>query len=133
LDEAEICLQANIYYSNFMILGGYGETEKTLMETMENSRRLRHTVIFPFVGMRIYPQTRLRDISIGEGIIEEKDDLFEPKYYISAGFDLQRAKVLAVGTGKAWVFPDDLSAKVIERIRLKRNKKGPAWEYLRKP
>ncbi|MCD8072641.1 MAG: radical SAM protein [Alistipes sp.] len=133
LHASQVCLEANIYYSHFMILGGYGETEKTLAETMQNSRRLRHTVIFPFVGMRIYPDTRLREIAIKEGIIGEKDDLFEPKYYISEYFDLARAKSLARATGKAWVFPDDVSANVIERMRLKRNKKGPAWEYLRKP
>ena len=46
---------------------------------------------------------------------------------------LVKARSAAAATGKAWVFPDDPQSALVDTLRLKRNKKGPLWEYLRKP
>ena len=61
------------------------------------------------------------------------DDLLAPAYYIAPDFDLEEARSAAAATGKAWVFPDDPQSALVDTLRLKRNKKGPLWEYLRKP
>ncbi|MDR1763036.1 MAG: radical SAM protein [Dysgonamonadaceae bacterium] len=133
LKTSELALKNNIFYAHFMILGGYGETDATLAETFENSRLLRYTVIFPFVGMRIYPGTALQQYAIRDGVIAADDDLLEPRYYISRNFEPSTLKARAQATGKAWVFPDDISETEMQAFRLKRNKKGLIWEYLRKP
>ncbi len=130
---SELALKHNVYYAHFLILGGWGETSDTLRETMENSRKLRHTVFFPYVGMRIYPDTPLHGYAIKAGSVEAADDLVDPKYYLSPGFDLAEAKHLAAQTGKAWIFPDDPVDETMNTLKFKRNKKGPLWEYLRKP
>lgn len=133
LKTSEMALKHNIFYAHFLILGGYGETDRTLAETFENSKHLRYTVMFPFVGMRIYPGTRLQEYAINDGIISPEDDLITPRYYISGAFDQSTLKEKAKATGKAWVFADDLSEQAMQEFRIKRKKKGLIWEYLRMP
>ncbi len=130
---SDLALKYNVYYAHFLILGGYGETDKTIRETMDNSKQLDYTVFFPFVGMRIYPNTKLQQIAIEEGVISPSDLLLQPAYYISKNFDMSTLKEKAAATGKAWSFPDDPKSDVMDVLRLKRKKKGLIWEYLRKP
>lgn len=131
--SSELCLKYNVYYAHFLILGGYGETEETLEETLSNSKRIRHSVFFPYFGMRIYPNTRLQQIAIEEGVISKDVDLLEPVYYLADGFDIEKTRRAALETGKAWIFPDNPSYEMMEKLRKERNKKGLLWEYLRKP
>jgi len=130
---SDLALKHNVFYAHFLILGGYGETDETICQTMENSKLLNHTVFFPFVGMRIYPNTQLQQIAIAEGVISPSDLLLQPTYYISKDFDPSTLKEKAAATGKAWSFPDDSKSDEMEIFRLKRKKKGLMWEYLRKP
>lgn len=133
LESSELCLKHNVYYAHFLILGGYGETEESLRETFENSQKIRHSVFFPYFGMRIYPRTRLQEIAVREVRIAADDPLLEPAYYLADGFDTERVKQLARETGKAWIFPDDPQNGAMDVLREKRNKKGLLWEYLRRP
>ncbi|MBC8487910.1 MAG: radical SAM protein [Bacteroidetes bacterium] len=129
IEKSELCNKLEIDFAHFLILGGYGETEDTLNETYENSKRINRTVFFPFIGMRIYPGTKLHEIAIKEKTIRKDDNLLEPKYYISDKIDISTLKEKANKTGKRWVFPDEDMSKVMNKMRLK-NKKGPLWEYL---
>jgi radical SAM superfamily enzyme YgiQ (UPF0313 family) len=130
IQQSEICTKLKIDFAHFMLLGGYGETDKTLDETFENSKRIGPTVFFPFVGMRIYPGTKLFDISVKEGVIDNDDDLIEPKYYISQNITQSTIKKRAKATEKRWIFPDEDTSMITNRLRIMRNKKGPLWEYL---
>lgn len=133
LATSNLALKYNVYYAHFLILGGYGEGETELARTIENSRHLQHTVLFPYIGMRIYPYTPLHKFAVEQGVISAADTLLEPRYYIAKGFDLEKTRAAALATNKAWVFPDDPQNTLVDTLRLKRNKKGPLWEYLRKP
>ncbi len=130
---SELALKHNVYYSHFLILAGWGETEEHLDITLENSKKLNHTVIFPYVGMRIYPNTILYEKALKEGVISPDSDLVMPHYYLREDFNLEKTKAQAEATGKAWIFPDAPQSDMIEMLKVKRNKKGPLWEYLRKP
>ncbi len=123
------CDNLKIDNAHFMILGGYGETEKTLAETFENSKKISKTIFFPFIGMRIYPGTKLHRIAIEEKIVKKEELLLEPVYYVSKDFDLNTLKDKAKQTGKKWIFPDEDLTHIMVRMR-ERNKKGPLWEYL---
>jgi radical SAM superfamily enzyme YgiQ (UPF0313 family) len=131
LTTSNICNKLDIDFAHFLILGGYGETKVTLKETFENSKRLGKTVFFPFVGMRIYPNTELYKIALAEGKILPTDDLLLPKYYISEDYNEAEVKKMALESGKRWVFPDEDSSGIINKLRAK-GKKGPLWEYLTK-
>lgn len=133
LFSSELCLKHNVFYAHFLILGGIGETEKTLRETMENSLKIKYSVFFPYIGMRIYPGTPLQRMAIADGKISAEDTLLEPTYYLSDDFNLAECRRMAAETGKAWIFPDDPLADDIERMRVVKKKKGLIWEYLRKP
>ena len=126
-----ICNKLDIYFAHFMILGGYGETEASIDENFENSKRIDNTVFFPYIGMRIYPGTRLYDLSLAEGLIEADDDLLEPVYYIAEGIDYTTLRERAAKTGRRWVFPDEEVVEVMQRMR-QRKRKGSLWHHLKK-
>ena len=127
--SSELCNKYGVNFVHFMILGGYGETEKTLAETFENSKRIENTAFFPFVGMRIYPNTELHRIALDEGIVSETDQLLDPVYYVAKGINLDTIQKRAKATGGKWFFPDEDFSAAIGKMRA-RNKKGLLWEYL---
>lgn len=131
--SSDLALKHNVFYSHFLIMAGYGDSRAQLEQAIENSRQLHHTVIFPYVGMRIYPGTELYRVAIEEGVITSATDLLMPQYYITKDFDLDSTKKLCEATGKAWIFPDAPQNEMVNMLKVKRNKKGPLWEYLRKP
>ncbi|HOY32822.1 MAG TPA: lipid biosynthesis B12-binding/radical SAM protein [Bacteroidales bacterium] len=130
IQQSELCNKVDVPFAHFLILAGYGETDDTLAETFENSKKIKKTVFFPFVGMRIYPGTKLFDIAVDEHIIDRNDLLLEPKYYISKKVTAGTLKERANDTGRRWVFPDEEITDIPNRLRKLRNKKGPLWEYL---
>jgi radical SAM superfamily enzyme YgiQ (UPF0313 family) len=129
LKVSELCNQYKIYIAHSLILGGYGETEKTLAETFENSKKINKTVFFPYVGMRIYPGTKLSKLALQEGKINADDPLIEPKWYIADGMDYKQIKEAALKTGRGWLFPDEDISDIMLKMRAK-NKKGPLWHHL---
>jgi radical SAM superfamily enzyme YgiQ (UPF0313 family) len=129
LTISSLCNELDIHYAHFLILCGYGETMDTLKETFENSKKFGRTVFFPFIGMRIYPDTPLYNHALREGQVDANDKLEIPKYYISKNVNVSALKTMAKETGRSWIFPDDDKSDAMVRLRNK-NKKGPLWEYL---
>lgn len=130
LEKSRFCDDLGIFYAHFLILGGFGETNETLQETLDHSRLLTNTVIFPYIGMRIYPETELYEIAMREGVITSRKDLLDPTYYLSPNADVTNFKERARETGAKWIFPDDNSEELMARFRAKK-RRGPLWEYLR--
>ena len=131
IDISNICNDLDIYFSHFLILGGYGETEATINEGFENSKHFRDTVFFPYIGMRIYPGTKLQKYAIQEGVIQANDDLLEPAYYLAEGINYGTLKERAAKTGRRYVFPDEDVVTIMNKMRA-RNRKGMLWHHLRK-
>lgn len=129
LEKSELCNKLDIDFAHFLITGGYGETDETVNETFENSKLIDRSVFFTFVGMRIYPGTKLQQYAIKEGVIDKNDNLLEPKYYLSKDVNYDTLKERALKTRKRWVFPDEDTTIVTNKLRA-RNKKGPLWEYM---
>lgn len=128
---SEYCNQVKVYFCHFMIIGGYGETDHTVNESFENSKRIENTVFFPYVGMRIYPGTKLHEISIAEGLLTAGEPIIEPVYYISQSVNYETLKERAEKSGRRWVFPDEDVATAMNRMR-SRNRKGSLWHHLKK-
>jgi len=80
----------------FMLIGGPGETEETFRETLDFTDRFVDPVdmVDFWAGLRIYPRTDLHARSVGEGVVDRDDDLFEPRYYVSAELGRARCKQL---------------------------------------
>jgi radical SAM superfamily enzyme YgiQ (UPF0313 family) len=131
IDVSNLCNDIGIYFSHFLILGGYGETEETISEGFENSERFKNTVFFPYIGMRIYPGTRLQELAIQEGVIQDDDNLLEPAYYLANGINYSTLKTRADKTGRRFVFPDEDVVTVMNKMRA-RKRKGMLWHHLKK-
>ena len=129
-EQSENSGNLGIYYAHYLILGAYGETNETLNETFAHSQELGLTIYFPYIGMRIYPDTELCRIALNEGLIHSPDELIEPVRYISKEIDKETIRTRALATGQRWVFPDDSHAPMVDLLR-KRGRKGLLWEYLR--
>jgi radical SAM superfamily enzyme YgiQ (UPF0313 family) len=132
--SSELARAANVHYAHFLIIGGPGESETTMRETFANSQRLKKTVHFPFVGMRVYPGTPLFQRAIAEGVIETDTDLLPPFFYINPTFSSQKAFSLLSefsAVSPNWIVGDlpAENAKVVGNLR-KMGIAGPLWEFL---
>lgn len=82
----------------FFLIGGPGETNNTLQESLDfaerylqkRDRKVTHVAHF-FAGVRVYPGTRLWDIALKEGFVGPSTDPLETSWYISEELDLERA------------------------------------------
>jgi radical SAM superfamily enzyme YgiQ (UPF0313 family) len=128
--QSEYCGKLGLFYAHYLILAGYGETEKSLNETFEHSKELGFTIFFPYIGMRIYPDTKICEIAINEGLIKSPNELINSVYYISRDVNIESIRPLALATGQRWVFADSEQSPVMKQLR-KRGRKGLLWEYLR--
>ncbi|MGB2675757.1 MAG: radical SAM protein [Candidatus Acidiferrum sp.] len=74
---------AGIKRHGFLLLGGPGETKKTVEESLEFADRLRLDALKITVGLRIYPQTPLASTAVAHGLITADDNLLVPRFYIA--------------------------------------------------
>ncbi|HEX2955322.1 MAG TPA: lipid biosynthesis B12-binding/radical SAM protein [Chitinispirillaceae bacterium] len=133
-ESSEFAREHRVHYAHFLISGGPGETEATLIEGFENSKKLRKTVFFPFVGMRIFPGTVLFSKAIQDGLIGGQQDFLAPVFYLSPSLDQVRIRKLHEefkAQMPNWVI-DDVSPEVrfvMDGLR-KKGVRGPLWEFL---
>jgi radical SAM superfamily enzyme YgiQ (UPF0313 family) len=134
VNASEYARAAKVHYAHFLIIGGPGETEATMRESFNNSKRLKKTVHFPFAGMRVYPGTDLHRRAISEGVITAETDLLPPLFYISP--HLTKDKIFGLldsfsQESKNWVIGElsKENAKVAEKLRAM-GVNGPLWEFL---
>ncbi len=124
----------NINYAHFLICGGPGETEVTLNESFVNSQRLKKTIVFPFVGMRLYPNTTLYKRALDENIITPDTNLLEPFFYIAPSITKEKINTQLRSFHEQmpnWMV-DDAPPEIVaimKKLRLK-GIQGPLWEFL---
>jgi len=134
---AELCNQIGIQSAHYLILGGPGETLETLQETIEFMKTINPKAVIAMTGIRIYPNTRLRDISIQEGVILDNENLLKPHFYISPRVG-EKELLSRIGECAAsqenWVVPGlgiRCSSEVFDVLR-RFGKRGPLWNMLGK-
>lgn len=120
------------------LVGGPGETEETVEETLGFARwRLeRGDAVYTTVGLRIYPGTSLHRIAVAEGIIEADSTLLDPTFYFSSSlsFDatVARLKRFAADHPRFMFSADSRSivlpylTRAASVLRLPR----PHWQYM---
>jgi radical SAM superfamily enzyme YgiQ (UPF0313 family) len=130
----QAALAAGLHTAHYLLLGGPGETAETLAECLDNLENLAKTVLFFFIGIRIYPHTELHTIAMHEGQITPETDLLTPVFYRPAAIEREaiEATVRARGAGRPhWIIGSggDKAAAVIARMH-RHGHVGPLWEYL---
>lgn len=78
----------NIRRMGFLLLGGPGETQETVEESLAFAASLRLDLLKVTTGIRIYPGTPLARVAIQEGVIGAGDDLLLPRFYLTPGLRL---------------------------------------------
>lgn len=127
-------LAAGLHVAHYLMLGGPGENEDTLKETLAVADSLEKTAFFVFSGVRIYPHTALYAIALEEKQIESNWNPLEPRFYCSPLLQLEAVMELVkdhagrrsnwvIGTGPYQMF------KNIARLHA-RGRVGPLWERL---
>jgi radical SAM superfamily enzyme YgiQ (UPF0313 family) len=76
---------AGIKRNGFLLLGGPGESRKTVEESLAFADSLHLDGLKVTVGLRIYPNTALHSIAVAEGVVRPDDDLLWPRFYLTAG------------------------------------------------
>lgn len=80
----------------FFLLGGPGESEATVAETLRfiDDYVYEEDMVYITEGLRIYPRTELRDLAIKEGVLRADEPLLEPRFYVSPGLGAERLNAL---------------------------------------
>ncbi|MBC8394708.1 MAG: radical SAM protein [Deltaproteobacteria bacterium] len=71
----------------FLLLGGPGETKKTVEESFEFVESLPLDALRITSGIRIYPDTDLAKLAVEEGKIPSETDLLFPRFYMVEGLE----------------------------------------------
>lgn len=71
----------------FLLLGGPGETKKSVEESLAFADSLKLDVLRLTVGIRIYPDTQLAETAKNQGVITSKSNLLYPHFYLSQGLE----------------------------------------------
>jgi len=84
--------------------------------------------------MRIYPHTRLYDIAVAEGQIEDGQSILEPVFYRSPDITTETIvhQVRKQAAGRInWIMGSGgmKTAEIVARM-FQRGHTGPLWEYL---
>jgi radical SAM superfamily enzyme YgiQ (UPF0313 family) len=137
-EVAERVERAGIRTLWIFLVGGPGETESTLRETLGFARdRLeRGDAVYLTVGLRVYPGTTLHRIAIDEGRIAPNETLLDPTFYFSDRLDFSRTvdrlKRFALDHPRFMFSADSRSAilpyltRAASLLRLPR----PHWQYM---
>jgi len=127
-------LDAELHVAHYILLGGPGENRETLRETLSNTEKLTKTVLFFFCGIRIYPHTKIYDLTLQEGQIAESDDLLEPVFYQSRFIESQEIFRLVQEHAKGrenWIIGSGgkTAARSLARLH-HQGYSGPLWERM---
>nr|MBF0221415.1 cobalamin-dependent protein [Desulfobulbaceae bacterium] len=127
-------VEAGLHVAHYFLLGGPGESAATVNDCLDKIEGLNKTVLFFFLGIRIYPHTQLYDIALAEGKISSSMEMLEPVFYAPDAISLDEINELVqqrAGQRINWIFGSGgtESSAVVSRMHEK-GYVGPLWEYL---
>jgi len=131
-----ICKENSINFCHSLLLGGPGETFDTIKDSLDNILEISPTAAACMIGIRIYPNTKLFNIAISEGVISSDNDLLEPTFYLSKYIKDEIIEYMEdfSSKNKNWIFlglKNSMSKKIQKGLR-KIGYKGPLWQHMKK-
>ena len=118
--------------SHFVMFGGPVETPDTVEEGIKNVLALKNSVVFVYMGIRIFPETPLAEVAMREGIITPETDLLNPVYYLSPGVDaawLEQKLTEAFKGVRHCIFPPDAIDSGLQVLH-KLGHTGTLWDMM---
>lgn len=80
---SEMFADQGIERMGFLLLGGPGETKQSVEESLAFADDLKLDALRVTAGVRIYPDTKLAETSINQGVISAPASLLHPHFYLS--------------------------------------------------
>lgn len=130
-EASRICAAAGLPFCHAILAGGPGETPGTLQATLDALADIPATAAVIMTGIRIIPGTALHETAIAEGVVDRRDPLLAPAFYLSpliAPLFPDLARRLA-RTHRNWVFPGHgirYDTDLADLLR-RRGARGPLW------
>jgi radical SAM superfamily enzyme YgiQ (UPF0313 family) len=84
---SRLLAEHDIRQMGFLLLGGPGETKKTVEESLSFVDSLPLDALRITIGIRIYPYTELASIALREVLISPDDNLLFPKFYMTGDLE----------------------------------------------
>lgn len=122
------------------MLGGPGETEETVRETLNFAEKhiRRQDVAFFNIGIRIYPGTELEHLAREQGTLTlPREEMLNPVFYVSTQLNVKWLTTelqAAMDTHMNYISADSLSfpyLSSIHRFGYRLGIKPPLWKYTR--
>jgi radical SAM superfamily enzyme YgiQ (UPF0313 family) len=132
---SECCRSVDLPHAHYIIMGGPGEDTTTMEETFSLFERVKPTAVIALIGVRIYPNTPLRQLAVEDGIIQGKDSLLNPAFYLTRAMDsgtLVETVARYAAARFNWIVPAldiHCDADMLALLR-KSGKRGPLWDLL---
>ena len=95
---SQILKDYGIRQTGFLLLGGPGETKKSVKESLLFADSLDIETVKVTIGIRIYPHTALARTAVKQGLISADDDLLYPRFYMD-----KKLKKWLPETAKSWL------------------------------
>jgi radical SAM superfamily enzyme YgiQ (UPF0313 family) len=73
--------------AGFLLLGGPGETEESVKQSLDFAESLELEMLKITIGIRIYPGTALAEQAVREELLRPDDDLLFPRFYLAPALD----------------------------------------------
>ncbi len=131
-----LCREHGVDFAHYILFGGPGETEQTVMESFALMDELAPVAVIGMTGIRIYPGTPLHRRALEEGVITAATDLLDPVFYISpaVGENLCSLVTEQAMQRKNWVLPGleiNMSDTMLSAIR-HFTVRGPLWKLMKR-
>lgn len=136
LTSSKLCHEFGVDFAHYILFGGPGETEKTILESFELMDRVQPTAVIAMTGIRIYPGTTLETIAIEDGLITKDTSLLDPVFYIAPHVRETLSSLVTTEALKrrTWVVPGleiNTSHAMLEALRMFQVR-GPLWKLMKR-
>ena len=137
---AEVMGRHRIPCAWIFLLGGPGETQETVAETLRfaGTAARPQDVVFFNIGIRIYPGTELESIARRQGILTiPPDQMLRPVFYISPGVDaawMMDEVRRSMSTHMNFINTDSIGLSILPRVHRVAHLMGvrpPLWKHTR--
>ncbi|SHN61875.1 lipid biosynthesis B12-binding/radical SAM protein [Desulfovibrio litoralis] len=132
LSSTNLCNSLDLPSAHFVIFGGPKETEATLKEGLNNLDLLTNSLVFAFLGIRIYEESPLMRYAVNEGTIEPQTNCLQPRYYFSPHINEADATIIIKNhfrRNKLRIFPPEKGQEKIHALR-NLGYRGVLWDQL---
>lgn len=131
-----LCHDAGLDFAHYIIFGGPGETEETVLDTFRLMDELEPTAVIAMTGVRIYPGTDLHRTALEEGIVTKETDLLTPVFYLAPAIKDRLTELVTEQAmlRKTWIVPGleiNISDAMLEALRMFKVR-GPLWKLLKR-